>query len=96
MIKKINLTNEIDSFNNNGFIILDKFLLEENIEILKNRFDDLFDGKFENTIEPDEWNWKKNLNDPKCLLIIKKNEKISRNEKCPSTGKKYKHCCGAL
>ena len=39
----------------------------------------------------------KNLeNNPKCLLIIKKNEKISRNEKCPSTGKKYKHCCGAL
>ena len=39
----------------------------------------------------------KNLeNNPKCLLTIKKNEKISRNEKCPSTGKKYKHCCGAL
>ena len=26
----------------------------------------------------------------------KKNEKISRNERCPETGKKYKHCCGAL
>jgi preprotein translocase subunit SecA len=36
------------------------------------------------------------INDPKCLLILKKNEKFSRNEKCPSTGKKYKHCCGAL
>jgi len=35
-------------------------------------------------------------NNPKCLLTIKKNEKISRNEKCPATGKKYKHCCGAL
>ena len=35
-------------------------------------------------------------NDEKCLLVIKKNEKISRNEKCPSTGKKNKHCCGAL
>jgi len=33
---------------------------------------------------------------PKCLLKIKKNEKFSRNEKCPATGKKYKHCCGAL
>ena len=32
----------------------------------------------------------------KCLLVIKKNEKIQRNEKCPATGKKYKHCCGAL
>ena len=35
-------------------------------------------------------------NNPKCLLKIKKNEKISRNEKCLATGKKYKHCCGAL
>ena len=35
-------------------------------------------------------------NEPKCLLVIKKDEKISRNEKCPATGKKYKHCCGAL
>ncbi len=35
-------------------------------------------------------------NNPECLLVIKKNEKISRNDKCPATGKKYKHCCGAL
>ena len=34
--------------------------------------------------------------DPNCLLRIKKNEKFSRNEKCPATGKKYKNCCGAL
>ena len=35
-------------------------------------------------------------NDPKCLLILKKNEKISRNDRCEATGKKYKNCCGAL
>ena len=34
--------------------------------------------------------------DPKCLLNTKKNEKFSRNERCPVTGKKYKNCCGAL
>ena len=39
---------------------------------------------------------KKFINNPKCLLVIKQNTKISRNEKCPATGKKYKHCCGAL
>ena len=33
---------------------------------------------------------------PKCLLMVKKGEKISRNEICPATGKKYKNCCGAL
>ncbi len=35
-------------------------------------------------------------NNPNCLLILKKNQKISRNEKCPVTEKKFKHCCGAL
>jgi len=39
----------------------------------------------------------KKMNDnSKCLLTINKDNKISRNEKCPSTGKKFKHCCGAL
>ena len=35
-------------------------------------------------------------NDPKCLLVTKKDEKISRNERCEATGKKFKNCCGAL
>ena len=35
-------------------------------------------------------------NNPKCLLVLNKGQKISRNEKCPATGKKYKQCCGAL
>ena len=36
------------------------------------------------------------LNNPKCLLILKKNEKVSRNDRCEATGKKFKNCCGAL
>jgi len=45
---------------------------------------------------------KNNLNlnqkneNPKCLLILNKGLKISRNEKCEATGKKFKNCCGAL
>jgi preprotein translocase subunit SecA len=35
-------------------------------------------------------------NNPKCLLLQKKGEKISRNERCEATGKKFKNCCGAL
>ena len=34
--------------------------------------------------------------DQKCLLLIKKNEKISRNDRCEATGKKFKNCCGSL
>ena len=37
-----------------------------------------------------------NLNSPKCLLVIKNKQKISRNERCEATGKKFKNCCGAL
>ena len=36
------------------------------------------------------------VNNPNCLLLIHKNKKIPRNEKCLVTGKKFKHCCGAL
>ena len=40
---------------------------------------------------------KKNIiNNPNCLLLLKKNQKISRNERCNVTGKKFKQCCGAL
>ena len=31
-----------------------------------------------------------------CLLSSNLKEKISRNEKCPATGKKFKQCCGSL
>jgi len=34
------------------------------------------------------------VNNPKCLLILSKGKKISRNDICEATGKKYKHCCG--
>ena len=33
---------------------------------------------------------------PKCLLILNKDKKISRNDRCEATGKKFKNCCGAL
>ena len=47
----------------------------------------------ENTIKPIK---KQISNNPKCLLIQKKDQKLSRNEKCEATGKKFKNCCGAL
>ena len=35
-------------------------------------------------------------NDPKCLIQKIKESKISRNERCEATGKKFKNCCGSL
>ena len=50
-------------------------------------------------MEPNNEKKKKKINisdNPKCLLLIKKNQKISRNDRCEATGKKFKNCCGAL
>ena len=47
----------------------------------------------DNTINKNDRNVSQN---PKCLLLVKKREKISRNDRCNATGKKYKNCCGAL
>ena len=46
----------------------------------------------------EENNFKINPNNKnqKCLLIINKGQKISRNDRCEATGKKFKNCCGAL
>ena len=50
--------NQINQFNENGFLIIDKFIDLEFIEKLKSRFEPLFKGEFETGIEPDEWNCK--------------------------------------
>ena len=50
----------------------------------------------ERIIKKSNINNKSSKNNPNCLVVIKKNEKISRNERCPATDKKFKHCCGAL
>ena len=70
-----------------GKIKVDFITFLNNVEIVNQ---DQLSPKKSNTLK------EMSENNPKCLLNIKKNEKIPRNEKCPSTGKKYKHCCGAL
>lgn len=87
--------NPLDEFKREAFKLFESLLNKIKIDFIT----------FLNNLEivPQEKLTSKNLNtnnslinDPKCLLKIKKNEKISRNEKCLATGKKYKHCCGAL
>ena len=50
--------NLIDDFNDNGFLILDKFLDLKYIDALRKKFEPLFKGDFTTGQEPDEWNWK--------------------------------------
>ena len=71
---------------------------EEAKEFEKEKFfnDSIKLRKFDEAAKKTDVEKKEFSNNPECLLVIKKNTKISRNEKCPATGKKYKHCCGAL
>ena len=68
-------------------IKIDLITFLNNLEIVTQKEDSI---KNSNILE------EKLKNSPKCLLVIKKNEKIPRNERCTKTGKKYKNCCGAL
>ena len=58
----------------------------------------LINLKVVNESEQSSSSSKKNINsdNPKCLLIVKKDQKISRNDRCEATGKKFKNCCGGL
>ena len=71
-------------------------LFEDLLNKLKNQFIGLLlNIKIisDSTIEEKKNETSKN---PKCLLILKKGEKIPRNELCPASNKKYKNCCGSL
>jgi len=72
-------------------IKIDFITFLNNLEVVPQKEDD--DNIVQTKPKIDNKNF---TNNPKCLLMIRKNEKISRNEKCPATGKKYKNCCGAL
>ena len=56
---------QIDEFQNNGYLILKKFLPAKTLQALKIKIDPLFRGDFETRIEPDEWNWRYGRDDPR-------------------------------
>jgi ectoine hydroxylase-related dioxygenase (phytanoyl-CoA dioxygenase family) len=50
---------QIESFNNDGFVVVDRIISDENVALLRERLDVLFSGEYETGIGPDEVNWKK-------------------------------------
>ncbi|MEG3437754.1 phytanoyl-CoA dioxygenase family protein [Pannus brasiliensis CCIBt3594] len=49
---------QIESFDRDGFLVLERFLDRELVERLAGRFDPLFSGEFDTGIYPDEWYWR--------------------------------------
>jgi len=50
---------QIESFNNDGFVVVGRIISDENVALLRERLDVLFSGEYETGIGPDEVNWKK-------------------------------------
>jgi phytanoyl-CoA hydroxylase len=58
---------EVERFHRDGFLIIDEgFLAEGTIELLRERFDRLFEGEYATGIQPDEVNWRRGR-DPEDL-----------------------------
>lgn len=74
---------QIDRFNEDGFLIVDKLLDDETVDILRERFERLFRGDFETGITPDEVNWQEGESDPTLTRQIcnawKADRMIARN-----------------
>ena len=57
-------TGERESFHSDGFVVVDRLIDMNRVKHLRYAFDDLFDGKFETGVRPDEVNWQQANGDP--------------------------------
>ena len=57
-------------FDRDGFLVVEKLIDEETVEVLRDSFDRLFRGEFETGITPDEVNWQEKTGDPSLTRQI--------------------------
>ncbi len=61
----LDLTDEqVRSFHEDGFVVVDRIVEPELARRALARYGELFDGRFETGLNPDEWNWKSGRDDP--------------------------------
>ena len=61
---------QIDAFNRDGFLVVDKIIDDATVDKLRSSFDRLFRGEFETGITPDEVNWQQDDGDPSLTRQI--------------------------
>ena len=59
-----------DAWQNNGFVVVDRLLDAQLIPSLHDAFEDLFHGRFETGVKPDEVNWQYETGDPSLTRQI--------------------------
>lgn len=71
--------NQIDQFNEDGFLVVDKIVDDDMVDELRERFDRLFRGEFETGKLPDEVNWQEGTGDPTLTRQICNGWKADRS-----------------
>ncbi len=70
-MKRFELTAEkVDSFDRDGFVLVENLIDDETAERLKARYSKMFRGEFETGIRPDEVNWQEDISDPSLTRQI--------------------------
>ena len=87
--------NPIDEYKRESFSLFQNLLekIKENIIIFLSNIEITIADQMQEELSKDVTKKEKIEG---CLLNNANKNKISRNEKCPATGKKFKACCGAL
>ena len=87
--------NPIDEYKRESFSLFQNLLekIKENIIIFLSNIEITIADQMQEELSKDV---SKKEKIEGCLLNDTSKSKISRNEKCPATGKKFKACCGAL
>ena len=67
------------TFDNDGFLIVDELIDADTIPRLHQAFSDLFSGKFETGVRPDEVNWQEAGGDPSLTRQICNGWKANRD-----------------
>ena len=71
--------NDKSSFERDGFLVVRQLIAPARIPELKKAFDDLFTGRFETGVRPDEVNWQQQDGDPRLTRQICNGWKANRS-----------------
>ena len=58
------------NFDRDGFLVVERLIDEDTVEILRENFERLFKGEFETGVSPDEVNWQQSTGDPSLTRQI--------------------------
>ena len=87
-----------ENFNKDGFLVIDRLIEPAMVPVLHQAFADLFNGKFETGVRPDEVNWQEATGDPSLSRQIcngwKANRDIARVVLDESIGKAIARLAG--